>query len=462
MADRDSGNMESACRLKTRRWRLAFAACSAILWPACGVLPGTWRAERRVRRGDWAEERVARADRPCGCRRGSMASRAQQLRGILGRTRRACSAATSRDSLLSATWQLAVASDTSLLATRPAHGVAAPCAAGNAAAAGGGTGGAASKAAAATLLQPAEAVAVHLHLQASAPVGLRSLRALECIPPQSALLPHAVPPSPAHALLCKPWGSQPQQPLLGWPRVQVVGGGRMSLSPLTAAAFHSCAQPQQLSAALFLRLPRGMRPLVLRPVEAATGVQQHRWYAAQGSSHKDSSSSGRREVVRQEEEDVFSSITDKIPERPVSAAEGASYSIVILAALAVAAGAAYFVVKELLLEPKEYKVFNKALQRVQNDPQVISRLGSPITGYGQESRNRAARQRISHRVWTDEEGVERIQVQFHIRGTGGTGLVHAEMFRDSDDGGAWKFTYLLVDVMSPSPARLMLESYVPA
>ncbi|CAI5989171.1 unnamed protein product [Closterium sp. NIES-65] len=367
---------------------------------------------------------------------------------MLGRTRRACAAATSRDSLLSATWQLAVASDTSLLATRPAHGVAAPSAAGNAAAAGeaagGGTGGAASKAAAATLLQPAEAVAVHLHLQASAPVGLRSLRALECIPPQSSLLPHAVPPSPAHALLCKPWGSQPQQPLLGWPRVQVVGGGRMSLSPVTAAAFHSCTQPQQLSAALLLRLPHGMRPLVLRPVEAATGMQQ-------GSSNKDSGS--RREVVRQEEEDVFSSITDKIPERPVSAAEGASYSIVILAALAVAAGAAYFVIKELLLEPKEYKVFNKALQRVQNDPQlffsqalscwvpanftlflvllvtchgfestlhchgrqVISRLGSPITGYGQESRNRAARQRISHRVWTDEEGVERIQVQFHIR-----------------------------------------------
>ncbi|CAI5954661.1 unnamed protein product [Closterium sp. NIES-65] len=336
---------------------------------------------------------------------------------MLGRTRRACAAATSRDSLLSATWQLAVASDTSLLATRPAHGVAAPSAAGNAAAAGeaagGGTGGAASKAAAATLLQPAEAVAVHLHLQASAPVGLRSLRALECIPPQSSLLPHAVPPSPAHALLCKPWGSQPQQPLLGWPRVQVVGGGRMSLSLVTAAAFHSCAQPQQLSAALLLRLPHGMRPLVLRPVEAATGMQQHRQYATQGSSNKDSGS--RREVVRQEEEDVFSSITDKIPERPVSAAEGASYSIVILAALAVAAGAAYFVIKELLLEPKEYKVFNKALQRVQNDPQVISRLGSPITGYGQESRNRAARQRISHRVWTDEEGVERIQVQFHIR-----------------------------------------------
>lgn len=42
--------------------------------------------------------------------------------------------------------------------------------------------------------------------------------------------------------------------------------------------------------------------------------------------------------------------------------------------------------------------------------QVMVRLGSPITGYGQESRNRAARQRISHRTYVDEEGVERVEV----------------------------------------------------
>lgn len=38
------------------------------------------------------------------------------------------------------------------------------------------------------------------------------------------------------------------------------------------------------------------------------------------------------------------------------------------------------------------------------------RIGSPITGYGQESRNRAARQRIAHKTWTDEEGVEHVEV----------------------------------------------------
>lgn len=42
--------------------------------------------------------------------------------------------------------------------------------------------------------------------------------------------------------------------------------------------------------------------------------------------------------------------------------------------------------------------------------QVRVRIGSPVTGYGQESRNRAARQRIPHRIWTDEDGVEHVEV----------------------------------------------------
>lgn len=42
--------------------------------------------------------------------------------------------------------------------------------------------------------------------------------------------------------------------------------------------------------------------------------------------------------------------------------------------------------------------------------QVRTKIGYPITGYGQESRNRAARQRIPNKIWTDEEGVEHVEV----------------------------------------------------
>ncbi|KAL2933338.1 putative mitochondrial import inner membrane translocase subunit TIM21 [Bienertia sinuspersici] len=147
-------------------------------------------------------------------------------------------------------------------------------------------------------------------------------------------------------------------------------------------------------------------------------------------------------------EDPFDSPTYHIPEKPVSFTEGASYSVVILAGLGIAGVAAYGVFKELIFEPKEYKIFSKALEKIQHDGQVKGkepkakvvegtnekdfalttpkvfqkdhckyimwvvrvRIGSPIKGYGQESRNRAARQRIPHRVWTDEDGVEHVEV----------------------------------------------------
>lgn len=53
--------------------------------------------------------------------------------------------------------------------------------------------------------------------------------------------------------------------------------------------------------------------------------------------------------------------------------------------------------------------------------QVRIKIGNPITGYGSESRNRAARQRIPNKVWKDEDGVEHIMVllsfHYHLSGT---------------------------------------------
>ncbi|CAN6284899.1 unnamed protein product [Urochloa humidicola] len=162
-------------------------------------------------------------------------------------------------------------------------------------------------------------------------------------------------------------------------------------------------------------------------------------------------------------EHPFDDITYNIPEKPVTFTEGASYSLVILAGLGIAGLAGYAVFKELIFEPKEYKIFGKALARIQSDSQVTSRIGHPITGYGQETRNRAARQRIPNKIWTDEDGVEHVEVNFLIRGPHGAGKVYSEMFKDNSDR-TWKFTYLVVEIVSPQHAKtqLMLESYLPA
>ncbi|TXG47939.1 hypothetical protein EZV62_027233 [Acer yangbiense] len=173
----------------------------------------------------------------------------------------------------------------------------------------------------------------------------------------------------------------------------------------------------------------------------------------------ETSSESKKEVSTVE--DPFDDITNNIPQKPVTFAEGASYSLIILAGLGVAGAAAYAVFKELIFEPKEYKIFNKALKRIQDDGQVRVRIGSPITGYGQESRNRAARQRIPNRVFTDEFGIEHVEINFYIRGPHGAGKVFTEMFKDQEDK-QWKFTYLIVEINSPSKAQLMLESYIPS
>ncbi|KAL2347250.1 hypothetical protein Fmac_001250 [Flemingia macrophylla] len=130
-------------------------------------------------------------------------------------------------------------------------------------------------------------------------------------------------------------------------------------------------------------------------------------------------------------DDPFSSPTYNIPEKPVTFVEGASYSVVILAGLEI---------KQLF---------------------VRVRIGSPITGYGQESRNRAARQRIPHRVWTDEDGAEHVEVNFYIRGPHGHGKVFSEMFKGPADN-EWKFMYLIVEIRAPSTAQIILESYIPS
>jgi import inner membrane translocase subunit TIM21 len=65
-------------------------------------------------------------------------------------------------------------------------------------------------------------------------------------------------------------------------------------------------------------------------------------------------------------------------------------------------------------------VFNKALERIQSDPRVSVRLGSPITGYGSEGRSRSARGHIRHREYHGPDNMKHMGVQFLVRGPSGT------------------------------------------
>ena len=140
----------------------------------------------------------------------------------------------------------------------------------------------------------------------------------------------------------------------------------------------------------------------------------------------------------------FDEITDKwIPEKPVSAVEAGGYGIVIAAALAVALGAIWFSFKELIFEPKEQTVFNRALDKIAVDPRVTVRVGTPMTGYGREGRSRSARQHVPHVVHVDGAGREHVRIQGAVRGPQGKATVHADAYKG--ESGEWEFAYLLVD-----------------
>ena len=146
----------------------------------------------------------------------------------------------------------------------------------------------------------------------------------------------------------------------------------------------------------------------------------------------------------QQSEERFDEITDKwIPEKPVSAAEAGGYSLVIAAGLAVALGAMWYSFKELLFEPKEQSVFAAALAKVETDPRVVVRVGTPMTSYGKEGRSRSARRQLAHTTHVDGFGREHVRVQGAVRGPQGKGTVHADAYKG--DGGGWEFAYLVVD-----------------
>ena len=206
---------------------------------------------------------------------------------------------------------------------------------------------------------------------------------------------------------------------------------------------------------LFLDEIRG-----LRPARRARGQYLPRGGIATSSRSEASKTNDPREskssALTIEDEDEFDELTDKwIPEKPVTKAETAGYSVVLILGLGLAASAIFFASKELFMSPKEYAAFNAALKQIELDPPVTSVLGESVTGYGSESRNRSQRQRIPHTIVRDPaNGREVVRVQFHARGTRGNATVHAEY----DPSNAEEpFGYLIVDVERPRAMRLVVK-----
>mgnify|MGYP001234471266 CR=1 FL=1 len=199
------------------------------------------------------------------------------------------------------------------------------------------------------------------------------------------------------------------------------------------------------------------------PNVAGRPAGRARAFASRGRGKESSAGTGtareRNDLAATPEEGgAYDEITDKwIPEKPVSAVEGASYGLVGLVGLGIAAGAVWFGARELLVTPREQRMFDAAMEKLREDVRVSVAVGTPMTGYGSESRSRSARHRIPHRVVIDERGRERVLVQFHVRGSRGSAVVRAEAgMRETT--GEWEFQYIIVDVQGAHATRIQVVS----
>ncbi|CAD7696840.1 unnamed protein product [Ostreobium quekettii] len=140
------------------------------------------------------------------------------------------------------------------------------------------------------------------------------------------------------------------------------------------------------------------------------------------------------------------SIGSEMAQKPMTAAEGVSYTAVILAAFAVLGAIIWAFISTYIMDPLEYICFNLTLDKLRQDPRIIVRLGNTIKGYGEDSSHRWQRQRIPNREYTDPKGTQHLQIQFHIKGHGGVGVVYADMYKDNSK--KWQYSYLYVDFPS--------------
>lgn len=102
----------------------------------------------------------------------------------------------------------------------------------------------------------------------------------------------------------------------------------------------------------------------------------------------------------------------------------ASYMGVILVGVAVTGVLFYAIFRELMSSSSSNSVYSAALSTCIDDPRIQDALGSPIKGYGEETRRRR-RQHVAHLV-VERHGEPYMQMHFYIQGIRNKATVQLE------------------------------------
>lgn len=132
------------------------------------------------------------------------------------------------------------------------------------------------------------------------------------------------------------------------------------------------------------------------------------------------------------------------------AGKDVSYLGVILVGVAITGVMIYVIGHELFSKESPSVIYGKALKLCRKNVEVEAAFGTPIKGYGEETRRRR-RRHVSHLLY-DVEGVPHMRMKFYLQGPYKKGTVQLEVKKVD---GKYEYRYMFVE-LEGYPARTII------
>uniref|UniRef100_A0AC35UFG8 Mitochondrial import inner membrane translocase subunit Tim21 n=1 Tax=Rhabditophanes sp. KR3021 TaxID=114890 RepID=A0AC35UFG8_9BILA len=114
-------------------------------------------------------------------------------------------------------------------------------------------------------------------------------------------------------------------------------------------------------------------------------------------------------------------------------------------------GLIYTVGKEFFGNDSPQVVFSKSLKMVKDHEEVIRIFGEGIAGFGEEN-SRGRRKALKSQKY-EQDGQERLRLEYHIKGAIRRGTVTVDM---GNDAGTWDYRYIVVKTDSRPIETIMV------
>ncbi|XP_078688054.1 mitochondrial import inner membrane translocase subunit Tim21-like [Branchiostoma floridae x Branchiostoma belcheri] len=161
---------------------------------------------------------------------------------------------------------------------------------------------------------------------------------------------------------------------------------------------------------------------------------------------------GRREVVETRDGGTGGQLT--VGQRVVKAGKDVTYLGIVIFGVGVMGLLFYAIGRELFSGGSINGIYTDAMKRCKENEEVKVALGTPIAGFGEETR-RGRRRHPAYTEYTDEAGKKHLRMKFYLKGgSGRRATVHLEV--TENDGGKYdSFRYLFVQ-LDAYPHRTMI------